>query len=205
MRLIPGFQLSCSSRGRIVLAVLALTLATYCGLSVAQALPAASGPGSRLELGAGLSGFQQDYGRRVIEGTTFYADFNPQWRYGIEGEVRHLNHKTSQEVTQSSYMAGLKVAVRSHPSIVQPYVKMMVGTGHIVLPFRYAQGNFLIYAPGGGLDIALGDYLKVRLLDFEYQRWPDFPYGTLSPFGVTAGIAVRLNRLKRYPENHVNR
>ncbi len=205
MRLNLRPLLSRSCWDRITLAVLALLSMVYCRRLVAQALPTASGPGSRVEVGAGLSSFQQDYGKRLIQGTTLYADFYPHWRFGIEGEVRNLNRNTSQDVTQSTYMAGVKVAVRSRPSVVQPYAKMMVGTGHIVLPFRYAQGNFLIYAPGVGLDIALGDYLKVRLFDLEYQRWPDFPYGNLSPFGVTAGIAFRLNRLKRYPESRDTR
>ncbi len=186
----------------VIRAILIITLSVSCLSVTAQARPAATGPGSRLEAGLGFSGFQQDYGKRTITGTTFFADFHPNWRYGLEGEARYLNRNTSQDVTLSTYMVGLRVALRTHPSGVQPYAKMMVGTGHIVLPFRYAQGNFLTYAPGGGVDIALGDYVKIRAIDFEYQRWPDFPYKTLSPYGLTTGIAVRLTRLKRYPESH---
>lgn len=188
--------------------LLGLALLTTCtALSSArgQALPTAKGWGSHLDVGGGVSLFQQDYGKRQIEGTTFYADYFPHWRYGLTAEARFLNRNTSQQVTMRTYMGGLKVALRPHPAMLQPYAKMVVGTGHIVLPFKYAQGNFLTYAPGAGLDVALTDYVKLRVIDYEYQRWPDFPYGTLSPSGFTTGITIRLTRLRRFPDGSTPR
>lgn len=173
-----------------------------CATAHPQALPTAKGPGAHVEVGAAASMFQQDYGKRYIGGSTVYADVYPHWRYGAEAEVRFLNQYTSQNVTMANYMGGLKFGIRPHVTRLQPYAKMMVGVSHIVLPFRYAEGNFLTYAPGAGLDIAVSDRVKFRAVDFEYQRWPDFPYGSLSPYGITVGVSFRLNHYQRFPKGH---
>ena len=68
------------------------------------------------------------------------------------------------------------------------------------MPYRYAHGGFLTYVAGTGLDLALSDRLSVRVIDLEYQRWPQFTYGALSPYGVSAGLSVRLNGISRYPK-----
>lgn len=171
----------------------------------AQALPTAKGPGSNVDVGGGISVFQQDYGQRYIGGTTIYADVSPHWRYGAELEARFLNQNASQQVTMRTYLGGFRMLLRPHVSTLQPYAKFLVGTGHISLPFGYGQGNFLTYAPGGGVDVALGDFVKWRAVDFEYQKWPDFPYGGLRPYGITTGIIFRLNPLRRYPEGSPGR
>jgi hypothetical protein len=82
---------------------------------------------------------------------------------------------------------------------VKPYAKFLVGDGHIVLPFRYASGDFLAFVPGAGIDYELNDRVAVRALDFEYQLWPGFPYGGLRPYGVSAGLSFRLNAVERFP------
>ena len=48
-------------------------------------------------------------------------------------------------------------------------------------------------APGGGLDYWMkNDRVSVRVVDFEYQIWPQFTFGTLHPYGVSAGISLHI-------------
>jgi hypothetical protein len=167
----------------------------------AQAVPTATGPGSYIAVGGGASLFQADYGKRVIDGFTGYADVNPTWRYGLEAEVRVLNHHTSEDVSERNYLIGPRVAVAGFGPF-RPYAKFLIGDSRIEFPFRYAQGSYLTYAPGGGLEYMLGDRLAIRIIDAEYQFWPSFTYGSLHPYGVSAGISFRLNRVKRLPDGH---
>ena len=166
---------------------------------MAQAVSTASGPGSYVAVGGGVSDFQADYGKRDIAGGFVYADVNPQWRVGLEGEARFLRYHTFEDVTESNYLGGLRVAIL-HPRRLQPYAKFLAGMGKITLPFNYAHGTFLTYAPGAGLDVALNDHVTLRAVDLEYQHWPQFAYGPLSPYGISAGVSIRLNPVSRYPK-----
>ena len=167
-----------------------------------QALPTATGPGSNVTLGGAFSIYQEDYGKRYLGGASIYTDIHPYWRYGVEAEARWLRLNQSEEVTESSYLIGPRVIVSPHAKSLEPYVKMLFGAGRISLPFHYAQGGFFAYAPGGGLDYSLNNAVKVRVIDFEYQRWPDFPYGPLRPYGISFGISIRLNPMRVLPTGH---
>ncbi|HEY4356233.1 MAG TPA: outer membrane beta-barrel protein [Acidobacteriaceae bacterium] len=164
-----------------------------------QAYATASGPGSYVAVGGGASLFQADYGKRDIGGAQAFVDINPTWRYGIEAEGRWLRYHTDEDVTETNYFIGPRVSIRPGP--FRPYAKFMVGAGHIVLPFHYAEGTFFTMAPGGGIEYTLGDRFAVRIVDFEYQLWHNFPYGSLRPYGVSAGLSFRINGLHRYPKN----
>jgi hypothetical protein len=188
------------SRYRAALPALFLILVVFTPQAThAQALPTAAGPGSYIAVGAGASIFQTDYGKRDIAGLTAYADLNPTWRYGVEAEARFLRFRTSEDVTETNYLIGPRAALRFGP--MRPYVKFLVGPGRITLPYYYAQGSFLTYAPGGGVEYMPNDRLIVRILDVEYQLWPGFPYGELRPYGITAGISLRLNAVDRLPKS----
>jgi len=178
---------------------LVLMLALVPGTLDGQALPTASGPGSYIAVGGGASVFEADYGQRYIGGGFVYVDVHPTWRYGIESEVRYLQIHTSQRVTEDTYLIGLKIAFR--PSHIRPYAKFLVGAGHINLPYGYAEGTFLNFTPGGGVDYSLGKRLTARLVDVEYQLWPQFPYGQLKPYGISFGISYRLNAMEEFPKN----
>jgi opacity protein-like surface antigen len=168
--------------------------------SQAQVVPAAVGPGAYVAVGAGVSGFQAVYGQRDLAGGFIYADVHPQWRVGFEGEARFLHFHTSEEVTESNYIGGIRILIfRSHG--LEPYTKFLVGMGKITLPFGYAHGSFLSYAPGAGLDVALNHNVTVRAIDFEYQHWPQFPYGSFSPYGISSGIRLRVTPLARIPQS----
>jgi hypothetical protein len=177
-----------------VLMALAGMVASRAG---AQALPTASGPGTFVAVGGGASAFQADYGQRILGGAVLWADVNPTWRYGLEGEARYLHYHTDEDVTEKSYLGGIRVTIRDER--FRPYVKFLAGAGGISLPFHYATGTFLTYAPGAGADFIVSDRIIWRIADFEYQAWPTFPYGELKPYGVSMGLIIRINGVDRLP------
>jgi hypothetical protein len=177
----------------------AVILAGAKGL-LAQVVPSAVGPGAYVAVGTGVSGFQAVYGQRDLGGGLIYADVHPQWRVGFEGEARFLRFHTSEHVTESNYLGGVHILVlRSHD--VELYTKFLVGMGRITLPFDQAHGSFLAYVPGGGIDIALNHYVTLRAIDFEYQHWPQFPFGSFSPYGISSGIRVRVSPISFVPQS----
>jgi hypothetical protein len=166
--------------------------------AAAQASPTATGPGSSVVIGGGAAMFQSIYGQRNLGGGFVFADLQPHWRFGIETEARYLRLHTSEQVTETNYLAGPRVLVRT--GRWQPYGKFLVGDGHIDLPFQYGRGDFLALVPGAGLDFALNNVVNVRVVDFEYQLWRDFPYGTMRPYGISAGLSFRLTPILRFPK-----
>ncbi len=184
-------------RACVLACVLACGLALAARVAVAQAVYTAKGPGSFIAVGGGVSLFQLDYGQSKVGGTVSYADVNPTWRYGLEFEFRNLKYHTDEQVTESNYLVGPRVAIRG--GNLRPYAKFLVGMGKITLPFNYAHGSYLEYAPGGGIDWLVGDRMIVRVIDFEYQIWPQFTYGQLTPYGISAGVSFRLNGMRRIP------
>lgn len=180
---------------------LAWALALASGLSASgQVVPSAVGPGAFVAMGAGASGFQAVYGQRDLVGGLLYADVQPRWRWGFEGEARFLRFHTSEDVTESNYLGGMRgLLFRFHG--LEPYGKFLVGMGKINLPFDDGHGSFLAYAPGGGLDIALSENVTVRAIDFEYQHWPQFPFGSFSPYGISSSVRIRVTPLARIPQS----
>jgi opacity protein-like surface antigen len=173
-----------------------LTLATaLCALTpgaAAQAIPVVTGPGSYVNAGGAASLFNSSYGQRDLGGGTAFVDINPTWRFGIEAEARFLRLHTSEQVNETTYFAGPRISILRPRGPIQPYAKFLVGAGQIHLPFGYAQGTFLTYAPGAGLDYQLNDAITIRVVDVEYQLWTKFPYGALRPYGISTGISLRL-------------
>lgn len=165
----------------------------------AQAMPTATGSGAYIAVGGEGSIFQADYGQRDLAGFVAYADIHPVLRYGIEAEARFLHYHTSEDVTEANYFIGPRVSFRPGSNL-RPYAKFLVGAGKIVLPYHYAQGSFLAFAPGGGVDYQLTDRITLRAVDLEYQIWPDFTYGSLRPYGISTGFSFRLNSVPQYPK-----
>ena len=186
---------------RVFAGCVVLLLALCAKDSAAQALATASGPGSYLSAGGGVSAFQEDYGRQVIGGAAAWVDVNITWRYGLEGEGRWMNFHTDEQVKEANYLGGARVMLWKPGSRFQPYGKFLAGVGHINFPFSYATGNYLAMAPGAGLDIHLSDRWSVRAADFEYQLWPQFTYGQLKPYGVTVGLRYRINGEDQFPKS----
>lgn len=163
-----------------------------------QAFATATGPGTSVYVGSGVSIFQADYGRRILGGVAVFADIQPHWRFGLEAESRYLRLHTAEQVTETDFLIGPRVLVR--PGRWQPYAKFLVGGGRINMPFGYARGDFLALVPGAGVDFALTSEVNIRVCDLEYQLWRDFPYGQLRPYGLSGGLSIRLNPIHRFPE-----
>lgn len=142
--------------------------------------------------------FNSTYGQRNLGGGFVFADIQPHWRFGVELEARYLRVHASEQVTEKNYLAGPRILI--HSSKWQPYVKFLVGDGHIDLPFHYAYGNFLALVPGAGLDLEVNDYINVRAIDVEYQIWRGFPFGNMWPYGISAGVSFRVTPIVRFPK-----
>lgn len=157
----------------------------------AQAVPTATGPGGRITIGILASGFQADYGKRLIGGGAVFVDTNLYMHVGIEAEARRLTVNEEAGIRQATYLAGPRFTLR--PQALAPYAKLLVGVGTFRFPYGYANGRYFVVAPGAGVDYHLGNKgLKLRLIDVEYQSWPQFTYGPLHPYGVSAGISISL-------------
>ena len=186
-------------RGTFYAGLLTILLASASPSSaIAQAAPTATGPGSTVTVGGGVSLANSPYGQRDLAGGWLFADFYPHWRAGLEAEARYLRLHESEDVSEANYLIGPRVFL--HSGREQIYAKFLIGDGHINLPFRYGQGDFLTLAPGGGVDLALSDYVSVRAIDLEYQMWRNFPFGSLHPYSVSAGLSIRVTRLVRLPK-----
>jgi hypothetical protein len=142
--------------------------------------------------------FQSVYGQRDLGGGFVFVDLQPQWRFSIETEARYLRVHTSEDVTEKNYLVGPRVLARS--GRWQPYAKFLIGDGHIDMPFQYGRGDFLALVPGAGLDLALSNVVNLRVVDVEYQLWRAFPYGNLRPYGISAGLSLRLTPIVRFPK-----
>jgi hypothetical protein len=155
----------------------------------AQALPTGSGPGAYVIAGGTFSEFQADYGSRTISGAGVYVDSNVTWQLGIEAEARRMAYPDFGE-RQSTLLAGPRWSFR--PKGFVPYAKLLVGGGRFDFPFGFGTGNYFVVAPGAGVDLRLGERVRLRLADFEYQVWPGFTFGSIHPYGVSAGISYQI-------------
>jgi hypothetical protein len=180
---------------RLLLVLLVLAAGTRHMRS--QALPTATGPGTYISAGVGASAYQADYGQHILGGGMAFVDVYPTVRYGLEAEARLLRFHSAEDVTESMYLVGPHIYVLT--GRLRPYAKFLIGAGKINFPLHYATGTYLAYAPGAGVDYVLSDRFSLRLIDVEYQGWPDFTFGNLHPYGVSAGIAFRLNGIPRFP------
>jgi hypothetical protein len=164
----------------------------------AQALTTASGGGSYLRVGGGATAMQSDYGHRLLVGATAFADSNITPRVGLEYEAHFQRWHTSEQVTETSYLAGLRVATSDRTW--RPYGKVLLGLGRIQFPYQYATGSYFAIAPGGGLDWEPGGRWAVRVLDVEYQQWTHFTYGSMHPYGVSSGVSFRVTGVELFPK-----
>jgi hypothetical protein len=156
----------------------------------AQVIPSADAGGLTLFAGVTGSGYYLQYGERKMLGVTGFADLDTRRRLGIEGEARWLVFHQTADVHANTYAIGPRYHLNK--GRFQPYAKALVGIGQFNFPYNYATGNYLVVAPGGGVDYRLNHRIRLRLADFEYQYWPQFTYGAMSSFGVSTGIRVRI-------------
>jgi len=167
-----------------------LMLGALCGRAArAQALPTATGPGAYVIIGGTYSGFESSYGEQKISGASIYVDTNFIWRYGLETEARRVAYPHFGE-RQSTLLTGPRWSFR--PKGIVPYIKILAGGGRFDFPYGFGYGDYFVVAPGAGVDLRLGEKIRVRLVDFEYQEWPGFTFGSIHPYGVSAGISFEV-------------
>jgi len=141
--------------------------------------------GFSISAGATGSGYEVEYGQQKLLGIAGFVDVDTTRRFGAEGEVRFLMFHNPDQLETRTYMGG----PRYHYSKgkFQFYGKGLVGFGQFTFPYDLAHGNYLVIAPGGGVDYRWKRRIAFRG-DVEYQIWPQFTYGSMNSYGVSAGI-----------------
>jgi hypothetical protein len=155
-----------------------------------QVVASADAGGLAISAGATGSGFELQYGERKMLGVSGFVDVDTRRRFGVEAEGRWLEFNQTADVHAETYSIG----PRYHLNFgrIQPYAKGMIGIGEFNFPYNYAHGSYLVVTGGGGVDYHLKRRIYIRAADVEYQYWPQFTYGGMSSFGVSAGIRVRV-------------
>ncbi len=173
--------------------------------ALAQKLPTATAPGAYLAVGGTYSEVQAEYPQRVLGGAGVYADLNIRRNFGVEGEVRWLRHNQLDGSNETTYLVGPRFEL--HRGRFLPYVKGLIGEGHLVFPYGDGYGNYTAIAFGGGLDVNLTEKIKLRAFDFEYQDWPLFNFGpgypqqAITPYGISAGLSYRVYHTGGWPKH----
>jgi|HubBroStandDraft_1064217.scaffolds.fasta_scaffold35284_2 hypothetical protein len=172
---------------------MAVLLAVVLGMArTSSAQVAASGEqgGFSIRAGATASGYQVQYGQQQLLGIAGVVDLDTRRSIGLEAEGRWLMFNNPNQMKITTYMGG----PRYHRSLgkFQIYGKGLVGIGQFTFPYNYAQGTYLVIAPGGGIDYRWKRKISIRVADFEYQIWPQFTYGSMTSAGVSAGILYHI-------------
>lgn len=156
----------------------------------AQVIFAGDEGGFTLAVGATGSAYQVQYGDQKLIGGAAVVDVDTRRRYGAEFEGRWLLFNNPTQIQDKTWLAG----PRFHFSRgkFQYYAKGLVGIGQFKFPYDYAQGNYLVVAPGGGVDYRWKRRISFRLADVEYQYWPQFTYGAMTSVGVSAGVRYHI-------------
>lgn len=182
-----GIRLCCHTF--ISLALLLICMASP-RVASGQTVPHGEAGGISLSAGGTFSGYSLGYGQRKMLGISGFVDADSKGSLGLEGEARWLILHQTADVHASTYMAGPRYF--RNVRRFQPYAKVLVGFGQFSFPYNFAHGNYLVVAPGGGVDFRINHRIRVRLVDFEYQIWPQFTYGAMSSVGISAGIRYRI-------------
>ncbi len=192
--------------------LLALSLLTSATL-VAQVHPSAEGVGGdSMWVGAEISTFNPDYGclhaspftcwNHQLLGFSPYADTRRMFysRISAEGQARFLHWRGPGSLTESSYMAGPRVALYQFRQITLNG-KLLAGYARLTVPKNYVgSGTYFAYAPGVLVDYKVSPRLIVRA-DYEQQFWPNFKgirtattdgTGGLTPNGLSIGVSYAL-------------
>jgi len=156
----------------------------------AQVVPSGDKGGFTLWAGATASGYQVQYGEQKLLGVAALVDVDTTRRFGLEAEGRWLQFHQTNDLNVTTWMAGPRYHFTK--GRLQFYVKGLVGIGQFNFPYNFAHGNYLVVAPGGGVDYRWSRRISFRLADVEYQYWPQFTYGAMTSVGVSAGVRYHI-------------
>jgi hypothetical protein len=182
----PGIRDSIAA----VFALLFAALFTGPPMARAQAVYEARQGGLKVSAGALGSGYAIQYGQRKMAGITAVVDVDAKRRFGLEGEGRWLEYNQTANVHVETYSLGLRYHFDA--GRFQPYGKGLAGFGNFNFPYNYASGRYFVVTAGGGVDFRWTPRISIRAADIEYQDWPQFTFGNMSAFGVSAGLRVRI-------------
>ncbi|MFT4112243.1 outer membrane beta-barrel protein [Silvibacterium sp.] len=171
-----------------LLAALALAWAQW---ACAQVAPSSYGGNQTIAVGGEISGFRLDYGKRDLGGIGIFADADLNNRIGLTGEANWMRLHQFADTHFSTYMGGPRLNFNTRGNW-RPYLKVVAGGGLFNFPYNYATGSYFVVAGGGGLDYHIAPRWRVRVADFEYQYWPQFTFGAIHPYGVSAGLEFQL-------------
>jgi hypothetical protein len=171
-------------------ASLLIVLLAIAGRALGQASPTATGPGTYLNVGVMGSLYKVNYGQATPGGVSIYADFNPTWRYGAELRAQSLRYHEQFGRKTDTLLVGPRFSIRDRTLV--PYARALVGIGRYTFPYGYGTDTSFVVAPGAGVDWRVNERISVRLIDAEYQMWPQFAFGSMHPYGVSAGVSIQL-------------
>jgi hypothetical protein len=164
----------------------------WAGTAHSQTVPAGWEDGFSLSAGGTASGFNLGYGDQKIAGPAVFVDADTRHRIGVEGEARWLVIPQTASVHNTTWLVGARYSLFNFHERWYPYAKGMVGFTQFNFPYNYAKGDYLVIAPGGGVDYRLSHRLRIRIVDAEYQIWPQFTFGSTSSWGISTGVRVRV-------------
>jgi outer membrane protein with beta-barrel domain len=157
----------------------------------AQVVPSALRNSISLTVGGTASLFDPDYLTDNLGGLGAYVDLTLFHGIGVEAEGRWQRLHEYQGISQDNYLIGPRVQLM-HFWRARPYVKALGGFTNMNFEEGIGTGRFTTLAFGGGIDIHVKRRWTVRAVDAEYQYWPTFLNGSLSPYGVSAGVSYRI-------------
>ena len=177
-------------RHAVLMTLLLAALLGTARTASAQVVFAGDKGGININVGATGSGYEVQYGEQKLLGVAGLVDVDTKRHFGIEAEGRFLMFHNPDQLQARTYVGG----ARYHFDMgrFQVYGKGLVGVGQFTFPYNYAHGNYLVIAPGAGVDYRLTRRISARLADFEYQVWPQFTYGSMSSYGVSVGVRYRV-------------
>jgi hypothetical protein len=103
-----------------------------------------------------------------------------------------LRYHQQADTHESTYLIGPRISFGKHR--LNPYAKLLMGLGRFNFPYDYGYESYFVVAPGAGVDLRLNQRVRLRLADFEYQEWPQFTFGPIQPYGISAGISISVLR-----------
>jgi hypothetical protein len=190
----PSSSEFCATARFLRRAALSAALAILCFAgsvaASAQVVPAGFQDRIKLSVGGTASEYYLQYGQTRLLGVTAFSDFDAWRHFGIEGEARFLEFDQPKNVHAETYLAGPRYKI--YLGKFQVYGKGLIGFGQFHYPYGYGRDNDFVVAPGGGIDYHISPRVHLRLADFEYQYWPEFHYGPMSSFGISAGLRVKV-------------
>jgi hypothetical protein len=155
-----------------------------------QVVPAREPGGFSVFAGGAVSAFTLQYGRRKMLGVSAVVDVDSNGALGLQGEARWLIFNQTAQVNATTWLAGPRY--RRRVGRIEIYAKGLAGVGQFNFPYNDAYGRYLVIAPGGGADLTLSNRLRLRLADCEYQFWPQFTFGAMTSYGLSAGLRLRI-------------